>query len=315
MFDKYRIIRNSEWFSISDDIAIKAIKSIIFIIDEQMTNINDFIPKLYNSLNIETQSEIETQETYIIQETQSEIIIQPRTDPYDFDRFISECCEISDEYSTPRTNIKDAHRIWSKNNTKDVISKLDIYLSNKFKTITIFDESDIRRNMLKCIKLKPLRYDVSWEDLDYEQFIVDQVNSGNMKIDWKCRISYNDFFNYFIEWKKTKDPGYKLQYAYKRHIQKYLEEKFAAGRVHISGGTETNHLHGIWGLGHQNTKFGLKNPDRTNKIICQYNINHELLKKWDSLSVASRELNIKLSTLSNYTRFQNVINGIYYKYE
>lgn len=325
MLDKYRIIRNSEWFSISDELAIQAIKSMIFIIDAQMTSIDDFIPKLYNSLNFDEinqetnnktrNSDPDTDSTSDSEYNKPEIVNQPRIDPYDFDRFIRECCEISEEYRTPRTNIKDAHRIWSKNNTKDVVSKLDIYLSNKFKTITVFDESDIRRNMLKCIKLKPFIFKTSCENLDYEQFIVDQVNCENMKIDWKCRISYNDFFNYFIEWKKIKEPEYKLQYAYKRHIQKYLEDTFAAGRVHISGGTETNHLHGIWGLGHKITNFGLKNPDRTNKIVCQYNINNELIKKWDSLSIASRELNIKLSTLSNYARFQNVINDIYYKYE
>jgi hypothetical protein len=56
-------------------------------------------------------------------------------------------------------------------------------------------------------------------------------------------------------------------------------------------------------------------PKRTCKKVCQYNANtNELINSWDSLSIASRELGIATSSLSNYCRFNNVINNIVYKY-
>ena len=62
--------------------------------------------------------------------------------------------------------------------------------------------------------------------------------------------------------------------------------------------------------------FGLKTPERTCKRVCQYNSDtNELIKSWDSLSIASRELGIAISSLSNYCRFNNMIGNNIYKYE
>lgn len=310
ILDKYRIIRNREWFNFTEELAIQTIKSVIYIMDSHMDKVDEFIPKLYNILDIPIPIENETRKVEKIIEKNKQI-----KNPMNFDLFIEECCEIVEGMNTAKTYIKDAHRVWSKNSTKETISALNIYLNNKFKSTTILDKNGVRRNMYKNVKLKPLIYTVSEKNLDYEQFIIDQMVKENIKIDWKSRISYVDFFNYFVEWKSIHEPHYKLKYFYKKEIQKYLEEKFAGGRVYVSTDAKALHLFGIHGLGHISSKFGYKEPARTNKIISQYTLDNILIKQWDSLSIASRELDIRISTLSNNARFQTIINEIYYKYE
>jgi len=309
ILDKYRIIRNREWFNFTEELAIQTIKSVIYIMDSHMDKVEAFIPKLHNLLEIPIHIENEKKKENIVEENKQ------IKNPMNFDLFIEECCEIVEGMNTAKTYIKDAHRIWSKNSTKETISALDMYLNIKFKSTTIIDENGVSRNMFKDVKLKPFIYTISENNLDYEQFITNQISISEMKVDWKARITYLDFFNYFVEWKQKSEPYYKLKHSYKKEIQVYLEQKFAAGRVYESGGTKTKHLTGLWGLGAKKTNFGLKNPDRTNKKVGQYTIENVLIKQWDSLSIASRELNMGISTLSNYARFKTIKNGIYYKYE
>jgi hypothetical protein len=230
--------------------------------------------------------------------------------PMDFTSFIRDCCELSDEYKTPKSDLKLAHRIWSKSSTKETIRNLDEYLKNSFKSGVII-ENDIKRNVYKGVKLKRLHYEPNGDNLcDFEQFILEKCN-----VSWSDRVSYTDFFTEFIDWKsKIQKEDYILTNEYKRKIQRYLEMKFAGGRVHLSNNSKTTHLFGVWGVGLKGNG-GLKIPKRTCKSVEQYNQDTKVLvKSWESLSVASRELNIPISTLSNHCRFGTVINNCFYKY-
>jgi hypothetical protein len=65
-----------------------------------------------------------------------------------------------------------------------------------------------------------------------------------------------------------------------------------------------------------NVNYGLKIMNRTNKIVLQYNPEtNELIKQWDSLSLASNELNLVPGTLAYYCRFEKIKDGFLYKYQ
>ena len=313
ILDKYRLIRNQEWFTFSEELAIQTIDSIVYLMDFQMETIDIFIPNLYKLLDIDNIKKGEIMEFGPGDKIPIQIKnVSVHVNPKDFDKFIQECCELSGEYKYPKADIKQAHRVWSKCSTKDVISALDNYLKDNFESGVII-ENDIKRNVYKGIKLKPSVFNPKDNDnlLDYENFIIEKC-----KVNWCYRISYVDFFNHFLNWKKTTEPNYKLTHKYKKEIQEYLETVFAGGRVHLSSGSKSNHLFGIWGCGMEFNNFGLKTPERTCKRVCQYNSDtNELIKSWDSLSIASRELGIAISSLSNYCRFNNMIGNNIYKYE
>jgi hypothetical protein len=175
----------------------------------------------------------------------------------------------------------------------------------------MIDENDILKNIYRGVKLLDLKYTPENNPrLDYENFILQECKTG-----WTCRVSYFDFFNQFIAWKRKTEPNYALEYKYKRSIQKYLEQKFAGGRVYLSGaGVKSTHLFGIWGLGMSFNNLGLKEKKRTNKMIAQYDTEHNFIQEWDSLSAASRATGIRISTLSINARFETNAKGFIYKY-
>lgn len=124
--DKYRTIRNREWFNFSEELAIKTIKSIIYIMDFQMETVDEFFPKLYTML------EIKDEKVVVEKVVEEKVEVQVKVNPKDFERFINECCELSPDYNHPKADIKMAHRIWSK--CTSVTKELNVYLEDTFKS-------------------------------------------------------------------------------------------------------------------------------------------------------------------------------------
>ena len=318
LLDKYRINSMQEWLELpSEEFGKQIIDTIINLIDLQIENIYTFIPTLQNFINTNNtninnniDNNIEDTNTNEQLDTERNYDIK-RVNPKDFDRFIKECCELSFECKTPKADIKRAHRIWSKCSIKDVVSSLDNYLKVNFKS-GVDIQDDIKKNIYKGIRLKPLNYTPENDlFLDYETFIIEKC-----EVNWNYKISYVDFFNNFVSWKKLIDPDYNLQFKYKKDIQKYLERHFAGGRVFLSNDSSNTHLFGVWGLGISSNNFGSKIPKRTTKKVSEYNAStNQLIRSWESLSVASRQLNIPVSTLSNYCRFNTIVSDSIFKYE
>lgn len=318
LLDKYRINSMQEWFELpSEEFGKQIIDTIINLIDSQIENVYTFIPTLQNFINTNNtninnniDNNIEDTNTNEQLDTERNFDIK-RVNPKDFDLFIKECCELLPECKTPKADIKRSHRIWSKCSIKDVVSSLDNYLKVNFKS-GVDIQDDIKKNIYKGIRLKPLNYTPENDPfLDYETFIIEKC-----EVNWNYKISYVDFFNNFVSWKKLIDPDYNLQFKYKKDIQKYLERHFAGGRVFLSNDSSNTHLFGVWGLGISSNNFGSKIPKRTTKKVSEYNSStNQLIRSWESLSVASRQLNIPVSTLSNYCRFNTTISNSIFKYE
>ena len=314
LLDKYRINSMQEWFELpSEEFGKQIIDTIINLIDSQIENIYIFIPTLQNFINTNNtniNNNIEDTNTNEQLDTEPKFDIK-RVNPKDFDLFIKECCELSSECKTPKADIKRSHRIWSKCSIKDVVSSLDNYLKVNFKS-GVDIQDDIKKNIYKGIRLKPLNYTPENDQLlDYETFIMEKC-----EVNWNYKISYVDFFNNFVSWKRLIDPDYTLQFKYKKDIQKYLERHFAGGRVFLSNDSSNTHLFGVWGLGISSNNFGSKIPKRTTKKVSEYDAStNQLIRSWESLSVASRQLKIPVSTLSNYCRFNTTISNSIFKYE
>jgi phage anti-repressor protein len=306
LLDKYRVNSMQEWFKLpSIEFGKQIISAVIDLIDSQLESIEVFIPKLENFMN-----NFDTTITDTPPQDNNDTTESVKVNPKDFDKFIEDCCDVSPDYKQPKGDLKQAHRVWSQCCTKDVIQALDKYLKDKFSGGIII-ENDIKRNVYKGVKLKQLNFTPeNLSDNDFEQFILEKCN-----VNWAYRISYTDFFSHFVEWKKNIDTDFTLTYKRKQEIQKYLERIFVGGRVYLSDSKSKTHLFGVWGLGMSFNNFGLKIPQRTNKQVCQFDANtNEVVNTWDSLSVASRALNVPVSTMSNYCRFSNVVSGFYYKY-
>ena len=129
---------------------------------------------------------------------------------------------------------------------------------------------------------------------------------------WHKRISYQDFFDNYLKWCGKNS----IPIGEKKEIQDYLERKFAGGRVHLSEKTKTTHLFGVWGLSLKG-KNGLQPKKLTRKQVVKCLLSdNSILQTWDSLSIASENLNIPRSTLSCNIRFKKQFeNSYYYKFK
>ena len=91
-------------------------------------------------------------------------------------------------------------------------------------------------------------------------------------------------------------------------------DKFANGRVHLSDQSNAKHLFGVLGLS-LNSVSGLKESKRTCKKVSKCNSETgQLIQKWESLTIASKETGIPRSTLSNIIKFKMVKEKCIFEY-
>ena len=352
MLDRYRIIRNQEWFIVKKELAIdvinKAVECLdgktndpstipkddkisddIMVVDTIIQDVPDILNSTTPSAHVDENILINTIEIMDIKEnilpllstTPSELPAPSSTstplnpilftDGRNFDKFVADCCDVGEQLVSHKSKLRQAHRVWCKGHvTPEIVKEFSNYLATRFKSGVVF-ENDVKHNCFRGVSIRPLTVIVG-DKTDYQQFI-----SQKCRIDYSYRISFTDFFTYFIDWKHETQPDFVLTTAYRLEIKTFLETVFAGGRVFESGTTKSSFLFGIWGLGVESNNFGMKrDPIRQSKKLSQYDATtQEKLKTWDSMSIASRELNIALSTLSYAVRFPRRVGDHFYRFE
>jgi len=234
--------------------------------------------------------------------------IVSKNNPSDFDKFILDCCEIGENFHVIQSDLKLAFKIWGRTPLDLIEKKFMKYMNENYKDTRIFIDNQ-RRHVFKGISLKPLRYEKTSYNFDFEEFIEKECN-----FDYLYKISYNDFFYYFIEWKKITDPSFKLNKYDKINIKSVLETFFCKGRVLNSTQSKTKNLTGLLGIGLNQNNYGLFEKKRQNKIVKEYDvITNNIVKEYESIAACANELKIPFSTFGNYLRNQTVFNGKYYK--
>jgi anti-repressor protein len=340
MLDKYRMIRNQEWFHNlpSIDFVIQTVKTVIYIMDSQMEDVEKFIPNLYSTLKIDSKIisdvplklpkkvEIAKDETIIepikkivieteaeesnekVLEEVSKHIVHGRSTPLDFDKFISDYCEVGEKLFAPQSDIRDAYRIWSNCSKNEVKNKLASFMKEKFKTGVEFI-GDARRNVYRGLKLNLMEYKPSTKILDYEEFIIDRC-----EVNYTNSITFVEFFKYFEEWKQSSTPDYKLNSSYKAEVQKYLETIFMLGTVKsMSEEHKSKALFGVWGICFKDNKTD-KISTRQKLQVGEYDIDNNLIRTFDSVIIASKETGITYHSLGYHIRFEKVLNNKIYKF-
>ena len=318
MLDKFRENKMQEWFKIDLELAKSTIQNIVKIVDSK--NIESLIPAINTIINTtDNQTEI-PEETEIINKTintnnstlQLNGTVANIVDKSnDFAGFLDTCCEINPDFFTAKEELTRSFRIYTKTTTeKNTKENLNTFLQNKFRSGVEFYEN-IRRNVWRGFRLRPLTFSVNdpADIRDYEQFILDKC-----QVNYLNRISYVDFFESFVLYKKQNDPDYILTNTIKQQIQIYLTDKFANGRVHLSDQSKAKHLFGVLGLSLQNTS-GLKNSKRTCKRVLQISSETgECINTWDSLTIAAKESGIPRSTLATIIKLQTTKDKCTFKY-
>ena len=297
MLDKFRENKMQEWFSVDLELAKKTIDTVIYFVDENTNNMEKFILEMSESLKIKSNS------TLI---KKAPIKIDPPVDKSnDFSGFLENCCEINETFFAAKEELTKAFRIYCKVNVeKETKIKLNKFLENKFKSGIEF-YGNIRRNVWRGFRLKSLTFSVNDTNniTVLEKFIIEECTIGYMN-----RVSFCDFHKAFSEYQESQ-----LTNIEKKEIQEYLTEKFSYGRVHLSETSKTTHLFGVLGISLKDN-VGLKTSKRTCKKVGKFDMDGKCIEEWESLTVASTNLNMPRSTLSHFISSKKVKNDIIYKY-
>jgi hypothetical protein len=232
----------------------------------------------------------------------------------DYDRFLNECCIVEDGALCWTVELKLAYKQWSKTTDKENVNKLMQYFNSKFKRGIEYLET-MKRSVFRGVKLVPCKFepDDPNQITEYEQFIMDKCESNYM-----YRISYVDFFQKFVEWKRIQDASFQLTHQYKAHIKEYLESHFACGRVFLSDAASSTHLYGVYSIGIKSEKsnFGLKPFVGRKKKVYKYNeVSGELIQTFDSILDCRTKENVAHSTLLDYIKFNRSKNGFIYRFQ
>lgn len=234
-----------------------------------------------------------------------------RNDPIDFDQFIIDFCDLGENLYEIQTDLRCGFKIWSRCELDSVQKQFDEYMNQKFQDTRIFLDNQ-RRHVYKGIKLKPLKYKKTNMNFDFEEFIYKKCEINHL-----YRISYNDFFHYFILWKKETDPLFELKRPDSvkiKEIKEILELSFAKARIQHSVNSKTKNLWGLLGIGMIENNFGQIDRKRQNKKVGEFDLStNNLLKEYDSIYCASQIVKIPFSTFGNYIRTRTVVKGKYYK--
>ena len=296
MLDKFRMNKMQEWFNIDLELVKKTIDTVIYFVDENINNMENFIPQISESFKIKSELLVKKEP----------VKIEPLVDKSnDFTGFLENFCEIDESFFAAKEELTKAFRIYCKVTVeKDTKNKLNTFLQHKFKSGVEF-YGNIRRNVWRGFRLRPLTFSANDLDniTDLEKFIIEECTIG-----YTNRVSFCDFHKAFSEY-----IGKDVTYVGKQEIQQYLTEKFSYGRVHLSENSKTTHLFGVLGISLKDN-LGLKSSKRTCKQVAQFTIPGELINTWESLTVASTQLNIPRSTLSMFIKSQKVKDNIIFRY-
>ena len=231
-----------------------------------------------------------------------------RNDPIDFEQFIRDFCDLGVDFFEIQSDIRCAFKIWSRCELDSIQKQFDEYMNQKFQDTRLFLDNQ-RRHVYKGIKLKPLAYKKTKMNFDFEEFIDEKCEISHL-----YRISYNDFFHFFILWKKERDPSFELKRPDSAKIKGILELSFPKARIQHSVNSKTKNFWGVLGIGMKENNFGLIEKKRQNKKVGEFDVvTNELLKEYDSIYCASQILNIPFSSFGTYMRTQTTIKGKYYK--
>jgi hypothetical protein len=257
----------------------------------------------------ENEEEVKTNQKYICKyDFDLSTIGIKRNDPIDFEQFIIDFCDLGENLYEIQTDLRCGFKIWSRCELDSVQKQFDEYMNQKFQDTRIFLDNQ-RRHVYKGIKLKPLKYKKTNMNFDFEEFIYKKCEINHL-----YRISYNDFFHYFILWKKETDPSFELKRPDSVKIKEILELSFAKARIQHSVNSKTKNLWGLLGIGMIENNFGQIDRKRQNKKVGEFDLStNNLLKEYDSIYCASQILKIPFSTFGNYIRTRTVVKGKYYK--
>ena len=313
ILDKHRIENNKEYFDISDDLAIYTIDIVCDFLDK-FINYSEELPQSNIKENFKISLELiknisnEVKEPIQTNIVKQNIIINIKdvqyNNPNEFDKFITEYCELGEDYFTSPYDLLGAFRMWCRGAlcTSDIRHKFSVYMKEKF----VFKDkfiADYGSRFQIYVGIRPKKLEFNPDDNNnikkYEEFFVEKCHVG-----YTFRIKYSNFLDTYKQWLKDIYPGYELKKDEIIELKAYFNRKFL---ITTLPGVKSI---GLWGFQlktDESPKYGLQTRKRKEVLKIDFKSN-EILETYDSLIDASEKLQINNRTLWDYIKKSKVFD-------
>jgi MSV199 domain/T5orf172 domain len=226
--------------------------------------------------------------------------------PLDFARFVSEQCEVGDDYKCLNVEIYGAHKLWSQNHLSSTKSALVKYMAGNYTSKKIF-YPDLNATLATFIGLRPKPLSIPEGTDEITAFINDRCKLG-----YTYRCNYNTLFSEFKIWKSESIPSYELDTATKTKLRDFVNDKFLASHVYlnVSNLPDMEHntsTHGVWGitLKNDNSNTGIKLSHKLKKRVVAIDIaTNQIVQTFDSVT----------STISTAIRFERIHHNCIFRF-
>lgn len=222
-----------------------------------------------------------------------------------FDRYITECCVLGENYESTGEEIRGQYRLWSRTATKDLKWALNDYLKRRFKEVRL--KIQVKNQLVHGfvgIALKPIQYPTPMLTNDVEAFVYENCV---FKPDGKCLIK--NVLAEFLEWKgktnRTVNPR-----DDEHHLRRYLNTHPQLLPAVVWMHTESND--GYYGLSlrTEDPKFHKTTSSTGKKVEKRDAKTHVVLQTYETIAKA-KEME-KCSWLSVAIKQGKVFNDSYY---
>ncbi|NBP13914.1 hypothetical protein EBU95_05860 [bacterium] len=298
VLDKHRCEKNREWFDISEDLSVYLIDLVCDFLDsfigcsEKLPEykIKEFIQDLQVD---HVDYKLVLDEEKPIQERIPNIYINENIK--DYDKFLSDCCDVGDEYFALPYEVIAAYRIWCKGAmSRPVRTEFNEYIKSKFQRKEMYLENlGVRSVVLTGVRPKELQFEpIDANNLTlFEEFCINECVTN-----YSYKIKIEEFLDNYKQWLQTRGEIWNeddLQHIKTRINKQFLVEYYSAECY-------------IWGLQLHNSPLPTyqSSTDRCNTI---YMIDYETMETigvLSGLSEASRKFSQIPEIMSHKIRYK-----------
>jgi phage anti-repressor protein len=334
LLDEFRLDVNREWF----DCSLEKIKETLYyskfvsedILGKDYSNLHE---KFKESLNEQTEQNhgiptsvnrnIPTSLKNVPKEfilDKNKLLKMSNVDPNDYNLFLQEQCEISEEHIVLVSELKVQWKMWSKNGDNSLWQNTLTNLKKEYKIIKM-NTNGIGRAKKECFqgfKIKPEFY-------TFEHFLNSNNNIENFLYE-KCdrspfnELSHTNLYNEFEKFNKDLDKNYIFTSVEKEILDNYFDITFLRSKIGSVVKDKDNRVYGWRGVTLKECKqdFNYKIlPNKLNsKIVQQINIKNELIRTFNSQREAALHLKMTPGGLNTAMKKHRLIkdsnDGIHY---
>ena len=338
LLDEFRLDVNREWF----DCSLEKIKETLYyskfvsedILGKDYSNLHD---KFKESLNEQTeQTNIPTSvnrniptglknipKEFILDK--NKLLKMRNVDPNDYNLFLQEQCEISEEHIVLVSELKVQWKMWSKNGDNSFWQNTLTNLKKEYEIIKM-NTNGIGRAKKECFQ----GFKIKAEFYTFEHFLNSNNKIENFLYD-KCdrspfnEINHVNLYNEFEKFNKDLDKNYTFTSVEKEILDNYFDITFLRSKIGSVVKDKDNRVYGWRGVTLKECKrdFNYKIlPNKLNsKIVQQINIKNELIRTFNSQREAALYLKMTPGGLNTAMKKHRLIkdsnDGIdyYFNYE